>query len=89
LASLFARKYNVALSIRCPIWAAGFARKTDLSGTLALLFLWSPRAGASPEHRALMRATGKANRDHDKAVRNVCRLHGVRSHVYLSIRCFR
>jgi hypothetical protein len=31
-----------------------------------------------------MRATAKANRDHDRAVCNVCRLHGVRSHVYLS-----
>ena len=35
-------------------------------------------AGDSPEHRALVRAIAKAGGDRERAIRNVCRLHGVK-----------
>ena len=36
-------------------------------------------AASSPEHRALMRAITEAHSDRERAIRNVCRLYGVKS----------
>ena len=35
-------------------------------------------ATASPEHRKLVRAIAKADGDRERAIRNVCRLYGVK-----------